>query len=221
MGFWSGLWNGIKSIGSAISGVLKNSALMNTLLPILSVVIPPPFDAIAVVAIMAISASMGVEEKPDELGWQMNEADKGPEDFGSFKEYKEYLDKNYPFDQEKFDSLTQEQKMACRYVGMAGTLAELKEAKNFELTPESLGIIVRGAAGLKWNDAQIGAFAKGLSLSLSSSGATSLADIGALAKGTLAPDKFASVFGAITAGAKEAGVKQDNAAIIASLQENV
>jgi len=221
MGFWSGLWNGIKSIASSISNVLKNSALMQTLMPILSVVIPPPFDAIAVVAIMAISASMGVKENPDELGWQMNEADKKPEDFGSFKEYKEYLDREYPFDKEKFDSLSQEQKMACRYIGMVGTMAELKESKGFEITPESLGIIVKGAASLKWDDAQIGAFAKGLSVSLANSGATSLADVGALAKGKLNPDKFDSLFDAISAGAKEAGVKQDNAAIIASLQENV
>ena len=74
---------------------------------------------------------------------------------------------------------------------------------------------------MKWDDAQIGAFAKGLSVSLANSGAASLADVGALAKGTLGPDKFGSVSDAISAGVKEAGVKQDNAAIIASLQENV
>ena len=221
MGFWSGLWNGIKSIATSISNVLKNSVLMQTLMPIVSVVIPQPFDAIAVVAIMAISASMGVEENPDELGWQMNEADKKPEDFGSFKEYKEYLDREYPFDKEKFDALSQEQKMACRYIGMAGTMAELKEAKGFELTPESLGIIVKGVAQFKWDDAQIGAFVKGMSVSLANSGAVSLADVGALAKGNLNPDRFTSVYDAISAGAKEAGVKQDAVAIVASMQENV
>ena len=221
MGFWNGLWNGIKSIGSAISNVLKNSELINKLLPILSVVIPPPLDVIAVVAIMAISAAMDVEENPDELGWQMNEADKKPEDFDSFKEYKEYLDREYPFDREKFDALSDEQKMACRYVGMAGTMQEVKEAKGFELTPESLGILVKGAASLKWDEAQIGAFAKGLSVSLAGSGGASLGDVESLAKGTLNPDKFDSVSDAISAGAKEAGVPHDNATIIASLQENV
>lgn len=221
MGFWSGVWNGIKSIGGAISNVLKNSELMNKLLPILSVVIPPPFDVIALVAIMAISASMGVEENPDELGWQMNESDKKPEDFDSFKEYKEYLDREYPFDKEKFDALSEEQKMACRYIGMVGTMTELKESKGFEITPESLGVIVKGGASLKWDDAQIGAFAKGLSVALANSGAASLRDVGALAKGTLDPGKFGSVSDAISAGAKAAGVKQDSAAIIASLQENV
>ena len=226
MGFWSGVWNGIKSIGSAISNVLKNSELMNKLLPILSVVIPPPFDVIALVAIMAISASMGVEENPDELGWQMNEADKKPEDFDSFKEYKEYLDREYPFDKEKFDALSEEQKMACRYIGMVGTMTELKESKGFEITPESLGVIVKGAKSLGWDEAQIGAFAKGVSISLANSGTASLADVVALAKGILDPGKQEAVSGAISAGAKEAGVTQDKAAIIdsmreASLQENV
>ena len=225
MGFFSDLCDGIKNIGNAIgnaiSNVLKDSPLLQTLLPILAVALPPPLDLIAVVAIKVICSSMDVEENPDELGWQMNEADKKPEDFSSFNEYKEYLDREYPFDQEKFNALSEEQKTACRYIGMAGTMQELKESKGFELTPESLGIIVRGAAGLKWDDEQIGAFAKGLSLSLSNSGATSLADVAALAKGTLEPDKQDAVSNAITAGAKEAGVKQDNAAIIASLQESV
>ena len=221
MGVWSGVWNGIKSIASSISTVLRESPLVRSLVTTLAAALPPPFDVIAVVAVQAIAASAGVEEKPDELGWQMNEADKKPEDFGSFKEYKEYLDREYPFDQEKFTSLSEEQKSACRYLGMAGTIMEVKEAKNFELTPETLGIIVRGAAGLKWTDAQMSGFAKGLSFSLNGSGVASLGDVESLARGTLNPGKWDAVSGAITAGAKEAGVKQDTAAIIASLQESV
>lgn len=218
MGLFSGLWNGIKS---AVSSVLRNSELMQKLMPRLMEFIPPPYDLIAVVAIVAISAAMGVEENPDKLGFQMNEADKKPEDFGSFKEYKEYLDREYPFNQQKFDKLSEEQKAACRYIGMAGTIQEVQEAKNLELNPETLGILVKGIAGFKWSDQQINAFAHGLGTSLASSGNASFEDIGALAKGSLNPDKWDSVTGAISAAAKEAGVKQDNTAIIASLRENV
>ena len=221
MGFWSGLWNGIKSIANSISMVLKESPLVRSLVTTLAAALPPPFDVVAVIAVEALAASAGVQEKPEELGFQMNEADKKPEDFGSFKEYKEYLDREYPFDQEKFDKLSDEQKAACRYVGMAGTIQEVQEAKNLELNPEALGVLVKGIAGFKWSDQQINAFAHGLGTSLSSSGNASFEDIGALAKGSLNPDKWDSVEGAISAGAKEAGVKQDNAAIIASLQENV
>ena len=148
MGFLDSFKDFFKPIANAISSVLKNTPLMTALMPILAVVIPPPFDIIAVVALMAISAAMGVEEEPEKLGFQMQEADKGPEDFDSFKEYKEYLDKNYPFDQAKFDALDDAHKQACRYVGLAGTLAELKEEKGFEMSGEMLGMLTRGCQGL-------------------------------------------------------------------------
>ena len=137
-----------KPIANAITSVLKNTELIATLMPILAVVIPPPFDVIAVVALMAISAAMGVEEDPEQLGYQKQEADKSPEDFDSFKEYKEYLDKNYPFDQAKFDALDETHKQACRYVGMAGTLAELKEEKGFEMSASMLGMLTKGCGSL-------------------------------------------------------------------------
>ena len=137
-----------KPIANAVSSVLKNTELMTALMPILAVVIPPPFDVIAVVALMAISAVMGVEEDPEKLGYQMQEADKSPEDFDSFKEYKEYLDKNYPFDQAKFDALDETHKQACRYVGMAGTMAELKEEKGFVMSEQMLGMLTRGCGSL-------------------------------------------------------------------------
>jgi hypothetical protein len=36
MGFWSGLWNGIKSIASSISTVLKESPLVRSLVTTLA-----------------------------------------------------------------------------------------------------------------------------------------------------------------------------------------
>ena len=211
----------LTGIMKGISNVLQNSVVMQKLLPILAVAIPPPWDVVAVIAVSVISAAMGVEEKPDELGWQMNEADKKPEDFSSFKEYKAYLDENYPFDQEKYDYLSDEQKTMCRYVGMVGTMQELKEAKGFELTPNALGMLVRCAAAFKWDDAQFKAFTNGLTTSLIGAGENSFSIVESFGKGSLAPDKQDAVSNAITAGAKEAGVKQDNAAIIASLHESV
>ena len=98
MGFWSSLCSAVSKafspVVNAVSSVLQNSPLLQKLLPVLGIVIPPPLDIIAVVAIEVISACMGKPEKPDELGWQMNKADMKPEDFGSFEEYKAYLDEN-------------------------------------------------------------------------------------------------------------------------------
>ena len=93
MGFWSSLWSGMSKafspIVNAVSSVLQNSPMLQKLLPIIGIAIPPPLDAIAVIAVEVISACMGKPENPEELGWQMNEADKKPEDFDSFEEYKD------------------------------------------------------------------------------------------------------------------------------------
>ena len=150
MGFWSSLWSGVSKafspIVNAVSSVLQNSPMLQKLLPIIGIAIPPPLDAIAVIAVEVISACMGKPENPEELGWQMNEADKKPEDFDSFEEYKDYLDENYPFDKDAFDAQTDEQKAACRYVGMAGTMEELKGSKGFEINATSLGALAGAAS---------------------------------------------------------------------------
>ena len=136
MGFLSSLWSGVSKafspIVNAVSSVLQNSPTLQKLLPIIGIAIPPPLDAIAVIAVEVISACMGKPENPEELGWQMNEADKKPEDFDSFDEYKDYLDENYPFDKDAFDAQTDEQKSACRYLGIAGTMQELEETTKGE-----------------------------------------------------------------------------------------
>jgi len=221
MGLFSGIKNFFSGIANAISSVLRDSPLMQKILPILTLVIPPPFDAIAYIAIQAISSAMGVEEKPDELGWQMNEADVKPEDFKSFAEYREYLNKEYPFDAEKYESLSPDQKLACRYLGMAGTMEELKQAKGFEITPTTLGILATGAASMKWDNPQIEAFAKGMAQSLSANGIQSLSPIEQLVKGTLDPEKQESTLSAIGAGLSTAGVEQTVDEVREALQESV
>ena len=145
MSFWQGIKDLFSDVSKAISKVLTNSTLMQTLLPVLTVAIPPPWDIVALVVVTVIAAAMDVDEEPDKLGWQMNEADMKPEDFDSFKEYKDYLDNEYPFDQDKFNAQTPEQKLACRYIGLAGTIVELKETSGFEITPETLGMLSKGA----------------------------------------------------------------------------
>ena len=141
MSFIDDLGSALKSIGDSISKALSNSEMIKALLPVLGLVLPPPLDVVAVVGLMAISAALGQPEDPEKLGYQMNKAGKegiSPDDFDSFKEYKEHLDKNFPFDQKEFDKLSDAQKSACRYVGMAGTMQELKEEKGFDISAEAL-----------------------------------------------------------------------------------
>ena len=216
MGFWSSLCSSVSKIFSpvvnAVSSVLQNSPLLQKLLPVLGIVIPPPLDIIAVVAIEVISACMGKPENPDELGWQMNEADMKPEDFGSFEEYKAYLDENYPFDKDAYDAQTDEQKSACRYVGMCGTMRELEETTKgeFKLNPMSLGVLAGAASTLGWSNEMMKSFTEGAMLSLGGPGFNLLADY---AKGNLGAEDMGKVEKAVSEGAERAGVNDSPSGI--------
>ena len=217
MGFWSSLWSGISKVCSpiinAVSSVLQNSPLMQKLMPVLMAVIPPPLDAIAFVALEAISAAMGKPENPDELGWQMNEADKKPEDFDSFEEYREYLDEEYPFDKEAFDAQTDEQKSACRYIGMAGTMEELRTAKDgLEFNPATLGVLAGAATSLRWDPATLKSFTEGLMTSLNGAG-VSINSLGDFAKGNLGAGETGKFEQAVEEGTKMAGVGDSSSAV--------
>lgn len=209
MGFWSSLCSSVSKIFSpvvnAVSSVLQNSPLLQKLLPVLGIVIPPPLDIIAVVAIEVISACVGKPENPDELGWQMNEADMKPEDFGSFEEYKAYLDENYPFDKDAYDAQTDEQKSACRYLGIAGTMQELEETTKgeFKLNPMSLGVLAGAASTLGWSNETMKSFTEGAMLSLGGLGFNLLGDF---AKGNLGAEDHAKVEKAVSDGIEKAGV---------------
>ena len=222
MGIFEGLSDFVSKIGDAISNVMKSSSLIQTLLPVLTVVIPPPFDIVALIAITVIASAMGVEEEPEELGWQMNEADKKPEDFESFKEYKQYLDEKFPFDDDKFNAMSAEQKQACRYVGMIGTAAELKDKAGFEVPFETLGLLVKGTDTLGWSNEMMGEFAKNASVALKDNGLNSLSPIGEAVKGTLDPDDVGKVIKSIDEALKD--LPQSNVKeafeIIAALKDN-
>lgn len=222
MGIFESISDFVSKIGDAISNVMKSSSLIQTILPVLSVVIPPPYDIIALIAITVIAAAMGVEEEPEKLGWQMNEADKKPEDFESFKEYKQYLDEKFPFDEDKFNAMTAEQTQACRYVGMIGTVAELKENTGFEVPFETLGLLLKGKDTLGWSNETMGEFAKNASVSLKEQGLNSLSPIGEAIKGTLDPDDFGKVVKSIDAALKDLPKSNVSEAfeVIAALKDN-
>lgn len=222
MGFWSNLFDGVSkavsTVVNAVSNVLQNSDLMQKLLPVLGVVIPPPFDVIAVVAVQVLSAAMGKPENPEELGWQMNEADMKPEDFDSFDEYKEYLNENYPFDKDAFDAQTEDQKSACRYVGIAGTMQELKDTKGFELNPASLGALAGMASTLGWSNDTMKSFTNGMLSSLGGPGFNLLADY---AKGNLGAEDMGKVEKGIDNGLSEADVTDSRDGVVRAMESSV
>lgn len=222
MGFWSSLCSAVSKafspIVNAVSSVLQNSPMLQKLLPIIGIAIPPPLDAIAVIAVEVISACMGKPENPEELGWQMNEADKKPEDFDSFDEYKDYLDEKYPFDKSAFDAQTDEQKSACRYIGMCGTMQELKESKGFELTPASLGVLAGAASTLGWSNDTTKSFANGMLSILGGPGFNMLADY---AKGNLGSEDMGKVEEGIDNGLSEAGASDSREGFVNATESSV
>lgn len=207
-------------IVNAVSSVLQNSPMLQKLLPIIGIAIPPPLDAIAVIAVEVISACMGKPENPEELGWQMNEADKKPEDFDSFDEYKDYLDENYPFDKDAFDAQTDEQKSACRYVGMCGTMEELRDATNgeFRLNPTSLGVLAGAASSLGWSNDTMKSFANGMLSIIGGPGFNMLADY---AKGNLGAEDMSKVEKGVDNGLSEAGVGDSRDGVVSAMESHL
>ena len=222
MGFWSNLFDGVSkavsTVVNAVSNVLQNSDLMQKLLPVLGLVIPPPFDVVAVVAVQVLSAAMGKPENPEELGWQMNEADMKPEDFDSFDEYKEYLNENYPFDKDAFDAQTEDQKSACRYAGIAGTMHELKESNGFELNPASLGALAGMASTLGWSNDTMKSFTNGMLSSLGGPGFNLLADY---AKGNLGAEDMEKVEKGIDNGLSVADVTDSRDGVARAMESAI
>ena len=222
MGFWSSLWSGVSKafspIVNAVSSVLQNSPMLQKLLPIIGIAIPPPLDAIAVIAVEVISACMGKPENPEELGWQMNEADKKPEDFNSFDEYREYLNENYPFDKDAFDAQTDEQKAACRYVGMAGTMQELKESKGFEINAASLGALAGMASTLGWSNDTMKSFTNSMLSSLGGPGFNMLGDY---VKGNLGAEDMGKVEKGIDNGLSEANVNDSRSGVVSAMEASL
>ena len=222
MGFWSSLWSGVSKafspIVNAVSSVLQNSPMLQKLLPIIGIAIPPPLDAIAVIAVEVISACMGKPENPEELGWQMNEADKKPEDFNSFDEYREYLNEKYPFDKDAFDAQTDEQKAACRYVGMAGTMQELKESKGFEINAASLGALAGMASTLGWSNDTMKSFTNGMLSSLGGPGFNMLGDY---VKGNLGAEDMGKVEQCIDNGLSEANVNDSRSGVVSAMEASL
>ena len=166
-----------------------------------------------------LSALIGEEpENPEELGWRMNEADKKPEDFNSFDEYREYLNEKYPFDKDAFDAQTDEQKAACRYVGMAGTMQELKGSKGFEINAASLGAPAGMASTLGWSNDTMKTFAQGMLNTLGGPGFNMLADY---ARGNLGAEDMSKVEKGVDNGLSEAGVSDSRDGFVNAAESSI
>jgi len=123
------------SIGSAISGVA------GSLLKVAS-----PYVSGVLNVINAISTILGIikpEEKLDELGDRAINADKQIEDFDTTAEYIDYLRNDVPFDKEKFDKLSESEKLARSAIGASIALKGVEEKKGFEISTDTLTTLAK------------------------------------------------------------------------------
>lgn len=175
---------------ACIAPILQNSELMQKLVPLLAVVIPPPYDVVAVFVVEVICALCGKEEKPEELGYQMNEADKSPDDFESFEMYREYLDEKFPFEREKFDALSEAQKSACRLTGIAGALQDIKESTGKDIDPNVIGALSHLAKDKLLEGDALKGFIEKMYGRLAGEGLDPIQTIADYTKQEIAPDDF-------------------------------
>jgi hypothetical protein len=118
------------SIGSAISGVA--GSLLKVALPHIGTVLQ---------IIEAISTILGIlmpDEKLDELGDKAINADKKLEDFDTTEEYIGYLRIEVEIVMEKFDKLSDEEKLARSAIGASIVLKGVEEKKGFEISTDTL-----------------------------------------------------------------------------------
>jgi len=144
MGFWSGLGSVCSTIGSAISGACSvvssaissiGDALGRGALSLLGL---NPTIIEAVIAVVQIVAQLlGVtkeDESPEELGDKAVRSDKKPENFNTTEEYITYLREDVDFDQEEFDKLSDEEKLARSAIGTAISMKGISEKKDFAIS---------------------------------------------------------------------------------------
>ena len=125
--------SGAVSALSSVAGSLGNIAgLASNFLKVAG----PYLNAIVTI-VQVVSQILGIlkpDETPEELGDKAMRADKQPEDFDTTQEYIEYLREEVDFDQEEFDKLSDEEKLARSAVGTAISMKAINETKGFDVS---------------------------------------------------------------------------------------
>lgn len=86
--------------------------------------------------------ALGVSADPaDELGMKVAQSDKKIDDFDSISEYITYLKEEVELDKEKFDSLSEEERIAYSITGLAVEAGAIGEQIGVELPAESMELL--------------------------------------------------------------------------------
>lgn len=134
------------TIGTAVSGFAKSAFGIIAKLPI------PGLELINVISIAAkiihaVVEFLGIksEEDPEVLGAKAEQSEKSLEDFDNDVEaYIKYLKEEVELDKERFEKMTQEERMGCKAIGMAlETKAVEEKIGGIEISPECLATLTK------------------------------------------------------------------------------
>ncbi len=164
----SGIGSAISSACSAVVGAVKSlgSALVSGVTGILKVA-GSCLGVISPIA-HAIGVALGFfkkEDNLDELGYRAMNSDKTIEEFDSTEAYINHLRENVKLDRAKFNSMNDEEKLACRATGVGITSHGIKEKTGVDVPPEFWGEVGRHEFSADMTMKIIDAFKAGNNLS--------------------------------------------------------
>ncbi len=134
----------VATIGTAIGGFAKSALNLIAGLPGMDL-----HNVISTVAniIHAVVEFLGInsEEEPEVLGAKAEQSDKSLEDFDNDVEaYIKYLKEEVDLDKERFDTLTPDEKLGCKAIGMAlETKAVEEKIGGVDIPPECLATLAK------------------------------------------------------------------------------
>lgn len=144
MGFWSSVSSFVSSACSAIGSVASKigSGIANVATSIASLGVS--LAAKVGEAIKNVGISLGIirpEENMEELGEKAMLSEKTPEDFDSISEYIDHLRNDVVIDKEKFDSLSDAEKLARSSIGASITLKGINEKLDTVVSPAFMATV--------------------------------------------------------------------------------
>jgi len=128
--------SGISSIGGAISGFAKA-----IIAPFPQLIMAETAIKVIVTVISFIAQALNIikkEETPEEIGAKAMECGRSPEEFKSTEEYIEYLRNEVQLDKEKFENMSQVEKLGCTAVGVAILTRGIEEKEKISIPVEFL-----------------------------------------------------------------------------------
>jgi hypothetical protein len=130
--FFGGVGTVLGTVGTAITAFAKtlvtgiSGSIIGGLFNIIGSIINP----------IAKGLGIGGQEQPEELGAKARDAEMKPADFQSTQDYIRYLQDEVALDRSRLESMSPEESLACKAVGIGILSQGISEKKGIEIPPE-------------------------------------------------------------------------------------